>query len=198
MTTSTFSSRVADRPTLPSATPSPVYVAPPVAPQQPIYVQARPDRSGNLIMALAVLLLAVLAAGAGYVIAQENAPNADEVARYQEIAAQQGYRNGSTTAYETGRQYGRAQQSQLAKYRTAIKNQRAFNRGFVTGKRDGIRSVNDRPRTPRYSGYRGGYSGGYRAPRYSSYGNSDINSAMYAAQNLANRTGAPVDVEIFN
>lgn len=166
------------------------------APQMPVYVQMAPARTGSSAsMALVVVLLAVIAGAAGYVVATSTAPSAMEVSRYQQIAGNTGYYNGRTQGISAGREFGIAAERQTAQLKALIARQRAYNNGYRQGKRTGINSYRSRPATRSY-----GYTGGYRRPVWNGYrsgGNVAVSSALAQAQGLANATGAPVDVEIY-
>ena len=72
--------------------------------------------------------------------------------------------------------------------RATLARQKAYNAAYQRGLKAG-----QKWRAPRYSG---GY-GGYRAPRFGGFGGYETAAALGQAQNIANFTGAPVDVEIY-
>jgi hypothetical protein len=182
----------------PGHAPAPAYAPYPQHHQYQPQVQHVQQRSGSgstAVVGLVVVLLALLAAAAGYFIAKGQAPNADEITRYQQVAASEGFRAGQYNGIAEGRNFAVQSQRRIAQYRAAIAKQRAWNNGY----RKGMNQGRQRP-VRSYSGY-SGYSGyrGYSAPRYSGPSSNQraISSALSSAQALANRTGAPVDVEIY-
>ncbi len=177
-----------------------VVVAAPPAYHQPypatvMVAPAAPARSSNLVMLIAVLLVTVIAGLAGYAIATYNAPTDQEMVQYQRLAAADGFYAGRAQGTQAGRAFGIDAAQQIAQYRALIARQKAWNNGYRQGKRTGLNSY----RAPRRSTYRGGYYGGYRAPRivpFARYGGSQ--GSLGLAQGIANATGSPVDVEVYN
>lgn len=168
---------------------------PPQYPATVMLAPAAPPRTSNLAMLIAVLLVTIIAGLAGYVVATYNAPTNQELVQYQRLAAADGYYAGRTQGVQAGRAFGVESARQLAQYRALIARQRAWNNGYRQGKRTGLNSY----RSPRRSYYRGGYSSGYRTPRivpFAQYGGTQ--GSLGLAQGIANATGAPVDVEVYN
>lgn len=170
---------------------APVFTPQPAA---PVYVQApAPQRGASSAgVGIAVVLLAVVAAVAGYLVAREQAPSAEEIARYQQIAASEGFRAGQYEGVAEGRSFAIQSQRRIAQYRAAIARQKAWNSGYRRGMNIGKRGT--ARRSTGYAGY-----GGYRGPTYRGPSNNQraVSSALASAQALANATGAPVDVEIY-
>lgn len=178
------------RPAAGAYAPAALPVMPAPAPQ-PVFVQ-RSGSAGSALMALVVLMLAAVAAIAGWVVAREQAPTAAEIARYQTLAAETGFRQGQYTGVAEGRNFAIASQQHVARYKAAIARQNSWNRGYRNGLAAGKRSY----REPRYGGY--GYGYGRRSGYYGPSRNQRaVSSALASAQSIANATGAPVDVEIY-
>ena len=188
------------RPSESVAAPSPQYYPQPYAPQmamqgyqpQPIYIQrSGGSKFSSLMMGIAILLLAALAAVAGFAMSRNAAPTVDEMNRYQDIAAYGGYQKGRDAGMVDGRQYAIESNRQITHLKAMIARQKAWNAGYRNGKRTGLSTGQRR------TNYTGGY--GYRAPRqyYGGGRTAQVNSALASAQSLANATGAPVDVEIY-
>lgn len=182
-------------------------VAPPIA-QSPIqYVMAQsPARSGRgetAALALVVLILAIGAAIAGFAIARESAPSGQELAQYQNLAAQEGFYSGRQSGYVTGRTQGVAESRIIAKYKGLISRAKQYNKGYAQGRRVGMTTPRYRPTNYGYGGGNGcrtwncGRSsyGGYRGYGYGygGYGGG-VSSALSQAQSIANATGQSVDV----
>jgi len=162
-----------------------------------MYVQSQPQRSrgggaANVLMALLVIILAVVAAGLGWFVARQQAPSPDEVGRYQALAAEEGFRAAQFRGISEGREFAIASQSRITQLKAAIARENARNRGYRKGLAAGLQ----RPRNR--SNYGTGYAG-YSGPRYRgpSSNQRSVNSAISSAQSIANATGAPVDVEIY-
>ncbi|MBC7461744.1 MAG: hypothetical protein H7287_10320 [Thermoleophilia bacterium] len=171
---------------------APVQYAPPL--QQPIYVQAAPaKRAGGavsgLALALIVILVGAVALIGGYFATKTASPSALEantmVGMASDTAFIQGRDRGTSAGREAAAQVGETR----ARLTAALARENAFNEAYRRG-------MNAGNRLPRYSGYRGGYSG-YRGRGIRYSGPSQVQSALGYAQNLANTTGAPVDVEIY-
>lgn len=169
--------------------PAPVtYMQPPVMPQVLI---AAPRRSSSLGLALVALLVVALAGVAGYAMSRAAAPSLEETARYQALAAREGYFQGQRNGQVVGRNEAIARRRELTRLQALIARQRSYNAGYRAGRRAGY--------APRR--YYGSSSGGYRYPRIASYDGgtaSAINQAVVAAQNWSNATGSPVDVQVVN
>jgi hypothetical protein len=179
--------------------------APRVAPWQPSYqpamaapapayyvqVPAAPRSSSTaLAMGILVILGALVAGLAGYVLAQQTSPAESETARTQQVAAREGYFAGERQGLASGREFGRSTAGQLASTQAAISSQNAWNRGYRKGRLAGKRSVRNEPT---YTGWGRGYT-----PRWGGYGGyNNVGAALGNAQMLANATGSPVDVEIY-
>jgi len=160
--------------------------------QQPIYVQA-PARSGGgavtgIALALVVILVGAVALVGGYFATKQSAPSALEANAAVGIASDTAFINGRDRGTAAGRAAAADIGETRARLNAALARERAFNKSY----QQGLKAGNTLPRS---SGYRGGYRGG-NGIRYS--GPSEVQSAIGYAQNLANTTGAPVDVEIYN
>lgn len=184
------------RPAVPAPRMQPAMAAPGYGYSAPMYVAASGSgaaaRATNALMMVLVIACAVIAAAAGYFLARQQAPTDVEMLRYQQLAAAQGYQAGRTNGIGQGRSYAYQSNRRIAQLKAAIARQKQWNRGYRNGKAAGLRS--------RRRSY-GGYSHGYSTPRYRSYRGgstySQTSQALGAAQNWANITGAPVDVEIY-
>lgn len=171
------------------AQPQPMY-APAAAPQQ---APAAPRQGGSAVAALAlalvVLLLGAVALVGAYYATTQASPSAREAAVVTNVAARHGFRDGRESGIVAGRTDALDFASTTAAMRATIARQQAYNAAYQRGMRAGRKW-----RAPRYAG---GYGGGYRAPRIGGYGGYEVAAAVGQAQNLANITGAPVDVEIY-
>ncbi|MCW2925264.1 MAG: hypothetical protein JWM98_2668 [Thermoleophilia bacterium] len=182
------------------AEPQPTYAPQPAyAPQPQVsYVQAAPSGPGRatsaistVLLAVLVLLVGIVALAGGYFAAKAAAPSSDEAAVTRSLAAQQGYAAGRDSGYANGHGDALVNAESTAALRASVARSRVYNaaykRGFAAG---------SKYRAPARRSYGGG---GYRAPSYRGFGNSGyaVSSALGQAQNLANITGAPVDVEIY-
>lgn len=164
----------------------------------PAHVMMVPARSGSaassVVMMLLVLVIAVIAAAAGYVIATQAAPSQREVASYQQLAAADGFYAGRVQGTQAGRSFGLESERQIAQYKALIARQKAWNQGYRIGKRTGI----SRYRSSRRSWYGGGYR--YRSPRIvpvGGYAPYSTPAALSTAQAIADSTGQPVDIDVF-
>ena len=167
---------------------------PPVAWQpapQPVYVAARPAGIGiaGVALALVVLLVGLVALGAGYLVTRESSPSDAEASIVSSVAVRNGFDAGRARGLQAGRADAVELSSTTAALRAADARQQAWNAAYRRGERAGRSSY--RPRS--YGGYRGRGFSGYR---YSS-GYGQVASALGQAQNIANLTGAPVDVEVY-
>ena len=164
----------------------------PVAPPQPQVVYAVPARRGNAVTALAlglvVILLGAVALVGAYYAARNASPSATEASLTQGIAMREGFRAGRDRGVQTGLEQAVGNASEISRLRIAAAREQAYAAAFRRGERAGRRYTR-----PSYS-YGG--SRGYRAPRYS-YSGGDVVAAFGQAQNLANMTGAPVDIEVY-
>ncbi len=185
---------------VPGAQSSRTVVVPQPAPQYatPAQVMMVPARSGSAAssaaMMVIVLLVTLLAGAAGFFIATQSAPTQREVASYQQLAAADGYYAGRVQGSQAGRNFGLESERQIAQYKALIARQKAWNQGYRIGKRTGI----NRYRVSRRSWYGSGY--GYRAPRIvpvGGYAPYSTPAALGTAQAIANSTGQPVDVDVY-
>lgn len=168
------------------------YYAAPMAPQQSVYAQApRESAVGGLLLGLIVILVGAVALVGSYYAARESAPSADEAVISRSIALREAYRAGTGRGVDAGRAQALENASTTTALRTSAAREQAYAAAFRRGERAGRSSY--RPTSWR------GYGGGYRAPRYggSGFRNADVYAAVGQAQNIANLTGAPVDVEIY-
>lgn len=170
------------------AQPQPMYLP---APVQAVHAAA-PQRGGGvaaLALALVVILLGAVALVGAYYATTQAAPSTREAAVVQNIAARDGFRAGRDRGIDVGRQQALENTSTTTALRAATARQAAYAAAFRRGERAGRNSY----RAPRFVG-----GGGYRAPRYGGFRTGgDVSVALGQAQNIANLTGAPVDVEIY-
>lgn len=163
------------------------------APQQPQVVYAPPARSGGgasaVLLGLVVILVGAVALVGGYFATKNASPSLDEASLTQGVAMREGFRAGRDRGVQSGLEQSVANASTISRLRIAAAREAAFNAAYRRGM-----SAGSKYRAPRYSGYRGG---GYRAPRYGGSSGGDVVAAFGQAQNLANMTGAPVDVEVY-
>lgn len=178
--------------------PMPQYAPQPMYQPQPQVVQAG-SRSGGgfatgvgmLALALIIVLLGAVALVGGYFATRQAAPTADEASVETTLAMREGYLQGRARGLGAGRADGAAAAGTSARLRASTARQNAWDAAYQKGLRAGERSYR---RPVRSTGYRGG---GYRAPSFSYPRMSETTAALGAAQNLANLSGAPVDVTIF-
>ncbi len=169
------------------AAPQPAPYAP-----QPQVVYAPPVRGGGattaFMLGLVVLLVGAVALIGTYYATKNASPSFGEASLTQGIAMREGFRAGRDRGMQAGLEQAVANASTTSRLRIAAAREQAFNAAYRRGARAGSKY-----RAPRSTGYRGGY----RAPRYGGYSGGDVVAAFGQAQNLANMTGAPVDVEIY-
>jgi hypothetical protein len=169
------------------AAPQPVYAPQPMP--QPVYVQAAP-RGGaitGVALALLVVLLGAVALVGGYYATRAASPSVAEAQLTRSAALRQAFQAGRERGVVAGRSDALSAGENASALRASSARQSAYTKAYRRGFRAGKNSYH----APRYTGY------GYRAPRYSGFGNIEVASALGTAQNLANVTGAPVDVEIY-
>ncbi|MCW2956119.1 MAG: hypothetical protein JWO69_988 [Thermoleophilia bacterium] len=164
------------------------------APQQPVYVsEPQSGRSGSavssLLLGLVVLLVGAASLVAAYYGTRQASPSVEEANLQTSIAAQSAYFQGRQRAIDAGRIEAVQASSTAGALRASIASSAAYDKAFQRGLAAGQKSY----RAP--APYRGG---GYRAPRTSFGGIGEVAGAFGIAQGLANSTGAPVDVEIYN
>jgi hypothetical protein len=167
------------------AAPQPAAYAP-----QPQVVYAQPARGGAstaLLLGLVVILLGAVALVGAYYATKNASPSIGEASLTQGIAMREGFRAGRDRGVQAGLEQSVANASTISRLRIAAAREQAYNAAYRRGMNAG-----DNYRAPRSSGYRG-----YRAPRYGNYTGGDVVAAFGQAQNLANMTGAPVDIEVF-
>lgn len=161
------------------------------APMQPQVVFAAPtQRSGALtalVLGLLVVLVGAIALVGGYYATRQASPSLQEQAMTNDLAARDGFRAGRDRGMQAGHDQALANTDSTTALRASIARQRAYDAAYRRGERAG-RSSYHAPRSG--SGYRGRSYGGFR--------NADVTAAFGQAQGLANLTGAPVDVEIYN
>jgi hypothetical protein len=171
-----------------------------VAQPQPMYMpmmpaaQPAPARSGGssvaaVALALVVILVGAIALIAGYYATTQASPTDREAAVVQNVASRSAFRDGRTRGIAEGRADALSFSSTTTAMRASIARQEAFNAAYNRGFKAGKGSYH----APRYSG---GY-GGYRGYRSGGWGGYETAAALGTAQNIANFTGAPVDVEIY-
>lgn len=178
---------------VPSRSVTHVVAAPqPVAQPQVMYVQA--PATGNLLssvaLSLLVILLGAVALVGAYYATTNASPSVDENAIVSSVASREAFRAGVARGTAAGRSQALENSTTTTALRTAAVRERAYAIAFRRGERAGRRSY----RAPRYTG------GGYRRSGYSyggGFGNYAVAQAFGQAQQLANTTGAPVDVEIY-
>lgn len=174
--------------------PAPVQYAPQQQPQV-VYVQAPGKRGGGvggavsgIALALVVVLVGAVALVGGYFTTKNNAPSELEAQAAVGIASDTAFVQGRLRGTEAGRtaaaEIGASRVSLNAAIARQAAEAKAYQQGLTAGNR-----------VPSYSGYRGGYRSGGNGYRYS--GPSQVQTALGYAQNLANATGAPVDVEVY-
>ncbi|MCZ4496812.1 MAG: hypothetical protein JWM25_1395 [Thermoleophilia bacterium] len=178
--------------------PQPVYapIQQPAYAPQPVYVTDAPSGGGpgraisSLVLGLVVILVGVVALIGGYYATKQASPSIDESNLTLRTAAESAYVQNRQRGIEAGRIDAAGASATAGQLRASIARTNAFDTAFQRGVRDGMKSY----RAPRAS-----YGGGYRSPSYSSSGGiGQVASAFGIAQNLANSTGAPVDLEIYN
>ncbi|MCW2921755.1 MAG: hypothetical protein JWL76_1629 [Thermoleophilia bacterium] len=174
------------------AAPQPVQYAP----QQPQVVYAQPaGRAGRvggasaLVLGLVVILLGAVALVGAYFAAKNASPSLGEASLTQGVAMREGFRAGRDRGVQSGLEQSVSNAATISRLRIAAAREQAFNAAYRRGMNAGSRY-----RAPSYGG---GYRGGYRAPRYGGYSGGDVVAAFGQAQNLANATGAPVDIEVY-
>ncbi|MCW2972248.1 MAG: hypothetical protein JWN72_521 [Thermoleophilia bacterium] len=164
------------------------------APQpQPIYVQAAPaKRAGGavtgLALALVVILVGAVALIGGYFATKSSSPSALEANTTVGVASDTAFIQGRDRGTAAGREAAAQVGETRARLTAALARENAFNKAYTQG-------MNAGNKLPRSTGYRG-YSG-YRGNGIRYSGPTEVQSAIGYAQNLANVTGAPVDVEIY-
>ena len=163
------------------------------APQQPQVVYAQPQRGAGgaisaVMLGLVVILVGAVALVGGYFATKQASPSVDEAVLTQGIAMREGYQAGRDRGVQAGREAALSNGATTSQLRIAAAREAAYSAALRRGERAGRNSY----RAPRYTGYRSSY----RAPSYS-YGGGSIAQAFGQAQNLANLTGAPVDVEMY-
>jgi len=166
--------------------PQPVYAP------QPTYV-AVPVRSGSAVTTIALVLLVLvvgaIAAVGGYVATKQAAPSAHEANVVTGLSMREGFRAGRERGIAAGRDNATETAATTTALRAAAVRQRAYDAAFARGEKAGRASYH----RPVYSG-----GSGYRGPRVRSSFGGAVSSAISQAQSLANLTGAPVDVEVYN
>jgi len=166
------------------------------APQPQVVYVAAPGRNGGGIgngmsavaLGLVVLIIAIVAGLAAYVITQQNAPSAQEAAQLQAVAGRESFLNGQMQGVQIGQTWGASAQGAVAAANAKIAGERAYNKAVAAGTRAGANSYRPTP----YAPYRG-----YGGRRYNGYGNGSLSQGLADAQNLANITNSPVDVEVY-
>ena len=158
--------------------------------QQPIFVAAPPRgvRTTAIVLGLVVILVGAAALVAGYYATKQASPTAREVAVAQNIATRDAYFYGRENGIDAGRQAALDNATTTGALRASIAREQAWSAAFRRGQRAGQRSVR------RTSGRSYGAS---RGPSISYPTANEVTSAFGYAQNLANATNAPVDVEIY-
>ena len=184
----------------PQPQPQPMYAQQPqqqpmYAPQ-PRYVETSRGGSGiatgigMIVLALIIVLVGAIALVGGYYATRQASPTAGEANAQTSLAMREGYAQGRMRGLGQGRVDGAAAAGTNARLSAATARQKAWDAAYQKGLRAGERGY----RAPRNTGYRGG---SYRAPNYSYPRMSETAAALGAAQNLANISGAPVDVQVF-
>jgi hypothetical protein len=168
---------------------APVQYAP-----QPVYVNApAPKQRGSfgtaLVLGLVVILLGVVALVGGYYATKQASPSEFEAATQVGLASDFGFQQGRLRGVQTGREAAVELGATTSRLSASLARQKAFEQAYANGLKAG--NVVPRSYGRSYSG------GGYRGPRLSYPRFSETTQALGVAQNLANQTGAPVDVEIY-
>lgn len=220
---------VAYAPSHSAPAPAPVSYAPQSygAPHQQHQQGGGAGAVSNLLMAIVVFVLALVAAIGGWAMARSSAPDGVEANRMARLASATGFSRGRAAGLPRGRAQARATTARTTAAGSAVAGEAAYARGYGEGRQFGMSSYR-KPTVPslatsgwgrgygygsgsRYGrGYDSGYGRGYGG--YSGYGNSgwgnggagtsfgwggSVGGALATAQGLANATGAPVDVEIY-
>jgi hypothetical protein len=169
------------------AQPQPMYV--PVAAPAPAPAAPRGGGITAVALALVVILVGAIALIGAYYATTQASPTAREAAVVQNTVARDAFRDGRSRGIAQGRGDAMSFSSTTSAMRASIARQNAYNSAYNRGFKAGKNSYH----APRYSG--GGY--GYRGPRFGGFGGYEVAGALGQAQNMANLTGAPVDVEIY-
>lgn len=161
---------------------------------QPAYVNApAPKQRGSfgtaLVLGLVVILLGVVALVGGYYATKQASPSEFEAMTQVGMASDFGFQQGRLRGMQTGHEAAVELGATTSRLSASLARQKAFEQAYA----DGLKAGNVVPRS-----YGRSYSGGgYRGPRISYPRFSETTQALGVAQNLANQTGAPVDVEIY-
>jgi hypothetical protein len=174
----------------------PTYAAAPMQAPAPVVIQSGGGDSGSKAgIALVAILVAVIAAAAGFAIAKGTGITKDEFVRYQALAGREGEVRGRDAGWNQGRKQGRTEMEFLAQYEKLRTQATAFSQGYRQGRSTGQQMGADRYRY-RYNrgyGYGTGRGYGYGYGRGYGYGGR-VGNAIGNAQAIANATGSPVDV----
>jgi hypothetical protein len=167
---------------------APVQYAP-----QPVYVNApAPKQRGSfgtaLVLGLVVILLGVVALVGGYYATKQASPSEFEAATQVGLASDFGFQQGRLRGVQTGREAAMELGATTSRLSASLARQKAFEQAYANG----LKAGNVVPRS-----YGRSYTRGYGGPRISYPRISETTQALGFAQNLANQTGAPVDVEIY-
>lgn len=170
---------------------APVQYAP-----QPVYVDAAaPKTRGGgfgtaLVMGLVVILLGAVALVGGYYVTRQASPSQFEASTQVGLASDFGFQQGRLRGMQSGHQAAVELGATTSRLSASLARQKAYEQAYANG----LKAGNVLPRATYGRGY---YGGGYRGPRISYPRISQTTQALGVAQNLANQTGAPVDVEIY-
>lgn len=158
----------------------------------------RGSRIESFFLSIAVLLV-VAAVGVGaFFMSQSYAPSEREYNAYSDMAYTVGYRRGEMGGIAEGRNYANASLGRINRLKAKIARQKAFNAGYRQGKRTGLNNYRTRGSGARSYGYYGGAPSYRSAPTYSYDASAGaVSSAIDEAQNYANVTGTPVEVEVY-
>lgn len=130
------------------------------------YAAPAPARSGGTDVAawaLIAIVVALICAGAGWVIARQDTPSVDEVAQHSELAARDGAMRGEAAGYSQGARLGRREAAAQTKARILAERRQAAREGYDAGYAQGRMKAGD-PDAFLHS--TGGASGAYPAAGY--------------------------------
>lgn len=131
-----------------------------------------PARSGGTDLAawaVVAIVVAIVAAGAGYVVARQDTPGAGDVARSSDLAARTGFARGERSGYADGTRLGRSEANAKVRARVAAERAAATREGYQAGYENGRARAGDPNALP---------TGGFGATgTYPSMGYEDVLAA---------------------